>query len=129
MELAALGKTEAEIAEGLGVAFKTISNWKRRSPEFLRRLRLGRAAANGRVERALFERAIGYEHPEDKIFLGKDNKPVIVPTIKHYPPDTLAAMSWLKNRDQENWKDKQEIEHSGNLTVEVVKYGDDKTSP
>ena len=45
---------------------------------------------------------MGYEHPEDKIFL-HEGKPVIVPTVKHYPPDTTACIFWMKTRL--GWKD------------------------
>lgn len=112
-----MGKTQSEIAEALEINIRTISNWLKRHPAFKRAIQAGKGLANAKVERALFERATGYEHPEDKIFLGKDGQPVIVPTIKHYPPDTAAAMAWLKNKDPENWKDKQDIEHLGEIVI------------
>lgn len=33
---------------------------------------------------------------------------------KEVPPDTTALIFWLKNRQPKNWRDKQQIEHSGN---------------
>ena len=38
-----------------------------------------------------------------------------VQTIKHYPPSETAMIFWLKNRDPENWRDRQEVEHSGGI--------------
>ena len=38
---------------------------------------------------------------------------MIVPTTKHYPPDTTAAIFWLKNRQKSKWRDKQDHEISG----------------
>ncbi len=42
-----------------------------------------------------------------------EGKPVIVPTVKHYPPDTTACIFWLKNRQRDRWRDKQDHEHTG----------------
>lgn len=35
--------------------------------------------------------------------------------MKQVAPDTLAQIFWLKNRKPEQWRDKQEINHSGGL--------------
>jgi hypothetical protein len=51
---------------------------------------------------------MGYSAPEDKIF-NNDGKPLIVPTVKNYPPDTTAVIFWLKNRRPDEWRDK--IDH------------------
>jgi hypothetical protein len=63
------------------------------------------------VASKLFHRAIGYEHPEDKIF-NNNGEEMVVPTIKHYPPDTTAAIFWLKNRQPDKWRDRQEIDNN-----------------
>ena len=44
-------------------------------------------------------------------------KPVYAPFVEHAPPDPGAAFNWLKNRKPADWRDKQEVEHSGNVTV------------
>ena len=36
---------------------------------------------------------------------------------KEVAPDTTAQIFWLKNRRPDKWKDKQDIEHSGNVDV------------
>lgn len=36
---------------------------------------------------------------------------------KHYPPDTVAAFIWLKNRQPKLWKDKIELKEDINLNV------------
>ncbi|QAT40847.1 HNH endonuclease [Clostridium sp. JN-9] len=36
---------------------------------------------------------------------------------KEVPPDVTAQIFWLKNRKPGQWRDKQDIEHSGNMTV------------
>ena len=100
-----LGLKDEELAHSLKITRQTLDNWKRRYPEFFASIKKGREEADGNVARALYFRAIGYEHPEDKVFLFKGN-PVVVPTIKHYPPDPLAAFFWLKNRRPDKWMDK-----------------------
>jgi hypothetical protein len=36
---------------------------------------------------------------------------VMTPTVKRYPPDTAAAIFWLKNRQRAKWRDKIEHDH------------------
>lgn len=36
---------------------------------------------------------------------------------KEVVPDTTAQIFWLKNRRPDKWRDKQDIEHTGNMTV------------
>ena len=51
---------------------------------------------------------------------------IITDITKHYPPDTAAAFIWLKNR--QGWRDKQELEHSGQITFkgEIIFVGSDE---
>lgn len=105
-KLCKLGATDAQIADFLGIAESTLNLWKTKEPQFMESIRRGKLIADAEVAESLYKRATGYEHPEDKIF-NDSGKPMIVPTIKHYPPDTAAAFIWLKNRA--GWKDKQEL--------------------
>lgn len=110
------GVIDRDLAEFFKVSEVTINAWKKKYPKFLKSINKGKAFPNEQVRRALFERAIGYEHPEDKIF-NDGGEPLIVPTTKHYPPDTAAAFIWLKNRDPDNWRDKHEV------TIENITIG------
>ena len=47
------------------------------------------------AESKLFSRIKGYEHAEDKVF-NDNGTPMIVPTIKHYPPDPTSIIFYLK---------------------------------
>ena len=72
--------------------------------------------ADERVERSLYRRAVGYTYDAIKIM---QNKGVVV-THKykeHVPPDTTAAIFWLKNRRGEAWKDvrKHEVGRPGDF--------------
>ena len=111
--LCAKGATIAELAAAFDVAISTIWLWKTSHPEFFESCRLGLEAATDRVERSMFERAVGYTHDSVKIFLPAGaNKPVYAPYLKHVPPDPRAGEFWLTNRAPDRWKNKQNIEHN-----------------
>jgi hypothetical protein len=120
-----LGATDKDLAGFFEVSEQTLNNWKKRHPEFLESLKEGRALADANVGMRLYERAMGYSHPEDKIF-NDNGSPLIVPTTKHYPPDTTAAIFWLKNRRPDLWRDKQEHEHSGEVAQFTVVFPEDR---
>ena len=111
-KLCLLGATDANLADFFEVSEKTINTWKDAHPEFLQSLKAGKDEADANVGERLYQRAMGYEHPENKIFM-HEGKPVVVPTVKHYPPDTTACIFWLKNRQRDRWRDKQDHEHTG----------------
>jgi hypothetical protein len=72
-----------------------------------------KAEADSRVERSLYERANGYTYDAVKIFMPAGaKKPVYAPYREHVPPDTTAAIFWLKNRDPARWRDAWQVEHS-----------------
>lgn len=111
-KLCLLGATDKEMADFFGVSEVTFNAWKKNHPEFLKSLKEGKESADANVASRLYQRAMGYSHPEDKIF-NDNGEPLIVPTIKHYPPDTTAAIFWLKNRRKDQWRDKQDMELTG----------------
>jgi hypothetical protein len=110
------GFTDLELADLLGVSVRTINAWKVVHLEFAAALKVGKAVADERVERSLFARANGYEHDEVDIRV-VSGEIIQTPIRKFYPPDTTAAIFWLKNRKPAEWRDKQEVEHSGGVTV------------
>lgn len=107
-KLCLLRSKDLDLAGFFNVSEATVNVWKHKHPEFIESIRKGKEIADIEVAAALKHRAVGYSHDEDKIFM-HNGKPVIVPTTKHYPPDTAAAFIWLKNRA--GWKDKQTQEH------------------
>jgi DNA-binding XRE family transcriptional regulator len=107
---AKLGATDREIAEMLGVSERTLNYWKQEHPELVDSLKLAKEAADDRVEKSLYRRALGYSHDAVKIFADpKTGAEQIVPFTEHYPPDTTAAIFWLKNRKPAEWRDRQEL--------------------
>lgn len=111
-KLCKLGATDRELADFFGVCEATINNWKAEFPEFLESLKIGKEAADNRVEQSLYRRALGYSHDAVKI-LQAGGEVVNAPYVEHYPPDTTACIFWLKNRKPADWRDKVETEHSG----------------
>lgn len=120
------GKTEDEIGKIIGVSRTTINNWKGKHPEFLYAVRESRQAADELVEAALFSRATGYSHPEEKVFNSEKLGIVVHETTKHYPPDTQAAMFWLRNRQPERWKEKTEGDVNVNNNFNLQQLSDEQ---
>lgn len=97
-----LGYTDKKIAEAFGVVESTINLWKKKHPSFSESLRAGKDEADGHVVNALYSNACA--------------------------GDTNAAQFWLKNRQGKNWRDKQEVDATvnltPNLTMNIVKKDD-----
>jgi hypothetical protein len=55
---------------------------------------------------------VGYQH-DDLHFSSYEGEVTATPYVKHYAPDTTAAIFWLKNRKPDDWRDRQQHEHSG----------------
>lgn len=113
-KLCALGATDAELADFFKVTTVTIWRWQSAHVEFCNALKRGKDAADERVERSLYARATGYTFDAVKIFMPAGaKKPVYAKYQEHVPPDVTAQIFWLKNRRREEWRDKQEHEHTG----------------
>ena len=84
-ELGLSGAADFEVAQHFGVPTPTISNWKRRHPEFAAALRSGKDIADGLVEASLYHKARGYSYKSEKNLV-VDGKVERVPTIEHVPP-------------------------------------------
>lgn len=116
------GKTDEQVAEYFKVSDSTLRRWVKDNKEFRQARKRGRDA-DMNVERSLYERAMGYSHPEEKIFCS-DGEVTRVQTMRHYPPDPTAMIFWLKNRRPEQWRDKMQADLSGNVQVTIKKYTD-----
>jgi DNA-binding XRE family transcriptional regulator len=114
LKLCRLGATDADLAGFFDVSEQTINAWKKAHEAFLESLKAGKALADAEVADKLYRRATGYEHSAVKIVANATTgQEHIVPYTERYPPDTTAAIFWLKNRRPDLWRDKVDHQHGG----------------
>lgn len=126
-ELAGYGLIDTQIASVLNICRATLNKYKK-NPEFIDTLKRGKAKADTEVVKSLYKRALGFEydeiHRESVEILQPGTKSLKLPAkkiktiTKLVYPDTTACIFWLKNRDPDNWRDKQEI--GGSIGIEVT---------
>lgn len=126
-KLCLLGATDKKMADFFGVSEQTLNTWKKRHKEFLESLKKGKEIADSEIASSLFHRAKGYEHEEVKVFQSEGGIIQSDPITKHYPPDTTAAIFWLKNRQPNIWRDRKEnVNLEVDQDIEVIyKKGDE----
>ena len=115
-----LGATDKDLARFFEVEEKTVNNWKEEYPEFLQSLKAGKEQADAEIAQKLYHRAKGYKHIDTKFATFEGQITDEREYMRHYPPDTIAAIFWLKNRQPQKWRDRQEVEHTGRLEYEIV---------
>lgn len=112
------GLTDKQISHNIGITEQTLNIWKRSYPSFFESLKKGKEVVDIEVENALLKRALGYEYTETKteeyIVEGVPVKRV-TKTVKEVVPDTTAQIFWLKNRRPGQWRDKHDMELSGEV--------------
>ena len=115
-KLCLMGAIDHKLAEFFEVSDVTIDNWKLRHPSFKAALKAGKDVADAEIAQSLFHRAKGYSQKSTKVVIvnGKVQHEEIT---ENFPPDTQAAMNWLKNRQPALWKDRVDVAHSGNVSA------------
>jgi hypothetical protein len=122
-QLCKIGATDTEIADFLEISVPTLYEWQSKYPKFSKAFDKGKSQLDRRVTRSLYHRAVGFEHNTTKVFNDK-GQPVAVNIREHLPPDTNAAIFWLKNRKPEAWQDRSVVDGSISLNVgELVAKG------
>ena len=118
------GLTDEQIAKKIGIHRDTLNEWKKKYPDISDTLKKGKEVVDLQVENALLKRALGYEYEEisKKYESGTLTEKKV--TIKQVIPDTTAQIFWLKNRRPDKWKDKQDVQVSGELKAEKTKLDD-----
>lgn len=133
------GLSDEQLAHNMGISPSTLYEWKKRFPEMSEALKKGKDVVDVEVENALLLKAMGFKETVRKAVKVKevqykDGKRVSEKEHIEYadeevfvPPDTTAQIFWLKNRRPEQWRDKREVEHSGELNVPQIidDIGDD----
>jgi transposase len=103
------GLTLDQIAHNLGIALSTLCEYKNQYTELAEALKRGKEVVDIEVENALFKAATGYYYEEETV----TNSGRKVTVRKYEKPNTTAMIFWLKNRKREAWRDKQDVEHTG----------------
>ena len=126
------GLTDEQIASNMRITSSTLYEWKKKYSEISESLKKGKDIADRLVENALFERALGGIREVRKVFKVKETyydergkkcekEHLETATEEVYiPGDTTAQIFWLKNRKPDVWRDKQLIEHSGEIKSEKL---------
>lgn len=109
------GLTDEQIAKNLGISKDTFYKYKKEHTDFSDSLKRGKEVIDIEVENALLKRALGYKYNEVTRELTDEGLQVTKIVTKEVVPDTTAQIFWLKNRKPEDWRDKKDIEHSGNI--------------
>lgn len=121
--LCELGACDHDLARFFAVSKTTITDWKRRHPEFLASIKRGKDFADKEVIRALWKRATGclITRGIRRVEMARDSGKVVKVVEEavqiELPPDTAAAFIWLKNRRPDSWR--QKIDHENEFTGEI----------
>lgn len=111
------GLTLDQIADNLGIAKSTLCDYQNQYSDLADALKNGREVIDVMVENALLKAALGYDYTEEE--LNKvTGEPIALRKVAH--PNTTALIFWLKNRKPGAWRDKQDIEHSGDAGVRII---------
>lgn len=97
-----LGATNADLAAFFDVAARTIDNWIATHDDFGAAVRRGRAAADARVARCLYDKAVGYDRTVSRTVLHQGREHTLSQVV-HVAPDTRACIFWLRNRQPAAW--------------------------
>ena len=121
------GWTNDEIADYIGITQSTFYDWQKKHPEFSEVLKEPKEYCVAKVENAVFARATGIEktiHEKETVTVEKDGKKTVTTTEKdgvcYYPPDTRAAIFYLTNRAGKDWKQKQQTEITGRMSIDAA---------
>ena len=124
--------TANEIAKELGIHASTVYDWMKHE-DFAEAFTYARTRADREIESALFKKARGFDFTETTKTTKeggkraeKEGAPMteVTESVKqvYVPPDTAAAVFWLKNRQRKDWTDKTEVEVTGNFADQVEAY-------
>lgn len=117
-----LGVTDVELADVFNVTEKTLNTWKSQHEVFLQSIRAGKEYFDGeRIEASLVKQAMGYTVEEEKYEEGTQGVKKTV-TKRYIPPNVTATAYWLNNRSKGRYKQKQEVELSGEGITFNVNY-------
>jgi len=109
------GAIDKKVADFIGCGITTFHKLKNEIPEIVEIQKESKRHIDDEVQSALLKRALGYEYEEKHSTMKVDTEgnasvAEIRTVTKAIPPDTIAAIFWMKNRRPEEWRDKHEVE-------------------
>ena len=122
-KLCLLGAIDKDLADFFEVSESTINLWKLEKEGFSESIKEGKIMADASLADRLYKRAYGAPVIRQQAYKMKDisyddkgnrietERIEIVDLVQEQPPDTTALIFWLKNRNPDNWRDKQEVDH------------------
>lgn len=132
-KLAAMGAVDSEIADFFAISTRQLIRWKLEHPAFAEATRVGEAAADDRVERSLYQKAVGYYYTEQQAIkikiqekAGTFHEEVVVVDVERFmPPQGNADLTWLRQRaprwsEDPDAADREADEGLARATVEGV---------
>lgn len=111
------GEIEATICKRLGVSVSVFNEYKQKYPELVEALKNGKEDIDYMVENSLLKRALGYKYKEVHKMITDAGETITKEILKEVPPDVTAQIYWLKNRKPVQWRDRHEIETSGEIKI------------
>jgi len=73
-------------------------------PEFAASVHKGRAFADAKVARGLYERAVGFQHKVERNVLYRGEEKANQPTRCATRPTRRHCIFWLRNRGRQSWQ-------------------------
>jgi len=107
------------MADHLGVTTSTLYNWMEEHPEFMDAVTRRRAMADDMVEGSLYGSTLGYTRTLKEQKLDKDGCTHDLERDVHIPANPNAGLAWLKNRRPDTWREKREVEITGDFAQRV----------
>jgi hypothetical protein len=115
------GLIDMQICCLLNIDPSTWWKWKIKYPELLKSLKGSRKFSDENVEASLYARATGYSHPDLHVSQ-HEGQVTLTRIVKHYPPDPVSAIFWLKNRMPRIYKSDLELAkaETGETSAEII---------
>lgn len=117
-----LGATNHDLADFLHVSTSTIDRWIAERADFRDAVQRGRVAADARVARSLYDRALGYDRTVERpLVVDGEVKPFAF-TV-HYPGNVQACMFWLRARRRHTWNEAAQAGLAGQESAGAPRAG------